>query len=234
MFVNFNKIFKEKEPTEHNIPPALLEYFNSSLPENFRYIIDEKGNCILVSEIESINIGGFKFAPTPEQKKIIGEHYTADDVISYCENSQQPIPLKLEKEGMILLNGKEVSIDKLIFNPFNPIKYDSRTLYMHPYAFPEPFPIVLGCEDYRITVMVKRVPNNSVSVAAFESDKNEGIYIKYYVDLARKTIIFNMTINFAWTNTIKDFVAYISIYTFICQIISNQVITISLCLLIDL
>lgn len=212
MFVDFNKVFKEKQPTEHAIPPALLEYFNSSLPKNLKYKVDKNGNCILVSERESVNIGGFKFAPTTEQKKILGEHYSINDVLNYCDNSQQPIPLELEKEGVILLNGEEVPVDKLFFNPYKPLKYKSGTFYMYPYAFPEPFPITLGCGNYNITLPVKRVPNNSVSIAAFESDKNDAIYIKYYVDLANKTMTFNMELNTIKTKTVRDIVASISIY----------------------
>lgn len=212
MFVDFNKVFKEKQPTEHAIPPALLEYLNSSLPKNLKYKVDKNGNCILVNEKESVNIGGFKFAPTTEQKKILGEHYTITDILNYCDNSQQPIPLELEKEGVILLNGEEVPVDKLFFNPYKPLKYKSGTFYMYPYAFSEPFLVTLGCEDYKISVAVKRVPNNSVSVVAFESDKNDAIYIKYYVDLTNKTMTFNMELNTTKTKTVRDIVASISIY----------------------
>lgn len=212
MFVDFNKVFKEKQPTEHAIPPALLEYLNSSLPKKLKYKVDKNGNCILVNEKESVNIGGFKFAPTTEQKKILGEHYTITDILNYCDNSQQPIPLELEKEGVILLNGEEVPVDKLFFNPYKPLKYKSGTFYMYPYAFSEPFLVTLGCEDYKISVAVKRVPNNSVSVVAFESDKNDAIYIKYHVDLTNKTMTFNMELNTTKTKTVRDIVASISIY----------------------
>lgn len=212
MFVNFNKIFKEKQPTEHAIPPALLDYFNSSLPKNLRYIDDGKGNFILVSEAESINIGGFRFAPTIEQKKILGEHYTTNDVFNYCENSQQPIPLKLVKEGVILVNGEDVPIDKLFFNPFKRLKYDSGTFYMYPHESPEPFSVTLGCENYKIDVTVKRVPNNSVSIAAFESDKRDVVYIQYFIDVINNTMKFSLSIFVANANSFKELVAATSIY----------------------
>ena len=212
MFVDFNKVFKEKKPTEHTIPPALLEYFSNLLPKNLRYTVDKNNNCLLVSEKESMDIGGFKVAPTAEQIKILGEYYTVKDVLNYCENSQQPIPLKLEKEGFISLNGEEVSIDKLFFNPFNPLQYISGTFYMYPHKFPGPFPVTLGYNDYQITVTVKRVPNNSISIAAFESDCSKAIYIKYFIDLTKNTMTFSMSINTTIAKTIKDIVSVISIY----------------------
>lgn len=212
MFVDFNKVFKEKKPTEHTIPPALLKYFSDLLPKNLKYIVDKNGKCLLVSEKESMDIGGFKIAPTAEQLKILGERYTIDDVLNYCENSQQPIPLKLEKDGYILLNGEEVAIDRLYFDPFKSAKYASGTFYIHPYKFPGPFPVTLECKNYQTTVIVKRVPNNSVSIAAFESDKNNAIYIKYFIDLAKNTMTFSMSINTTKTKTIKDTISVISIY----------------------
>lgn len=212
MFVDFNKVFKEKKPTEHTIPPALLEYFSNLLPKNLRYTVDKNNNCLLVSEKESMDIGGFKVAPTAEQIKILGERYTIDDVLNYCENSQQPIPLKLDKDGFILLNGEEVAIDRLCFDPFKSAKYVSGTFYIHPYKFPDPFPVTLGCEKHQTTVTVKRVPNNSVSIAAFESDKNKAIYIKYFIDLAKNAMTFSMSINTTKAKTIKDIVSVISIY----------------------
>lgn len=212
MFVNFNKVFKEKQPTEHTIPPALLEYFSSLLPPNLRYTVDKNGNCLLVSKTESINVGGFQFAPTDKQRKVLGEHYTINDVLNYCENSQQPIPLKLNKEGVLLINGSEFPIDRLVFNPFKQLKYKCGTCYMYPYKLPEPFTVKLGCPKYSKDVSIKRVPNNSVSVAAFESNKNDVINIKYFVDIANKTIKFNMSINATQAKTFRDIVIATSIY----------------------
>lgn len=211
MSIDFNKVFKEKKPTEHSIPPALVEYFNRSLPQGLKYNVDNNGNFVLTFESES-NLGGFKFDPTIEQKKVIGEQYTINDILSYCENSQQPIPLKLDKEGFILVNGTEFPISKLAFNLYKSLKYKFGTLYLYPNKLPKPFSVSLGYENYEINIIVKRVPNNSVSIAAFESNKNDIIYVKYFVDLKNKTISFNMTINISKAKTIKDVVAAMSIY----------------------
>ena len=46
MFVDFNKKKKKKKPTEHTIPPALLEYFSNLLPKNLRLSEILLENCL--------------------------------------------------------------------------------------------------------------------------------------------------------------------------------------------
>ena len=69
MFVDFNKVFKNKNQTELTVPKAVLDYMNQSLPEGVKYVAQEDGTCIVTSTTESLTIGGFTFEPTEEQKK---------------------------------------------------------------------------------------------------------------------------------------------------------------------
>lgn len=212
MYLNFNSVFKAKKSTEHSIPPALLDYFNRELPNGLKYVIDKEGNCILENESESMRISGIKFAPTDEQKKILGEKYSVNDVLKYCENSQQPIPIVLEKEKYITINDKEIAISKLKFNPFIPLKYEVGNIFMNPKKFKIPFPVKLGCSGYEKTLMIKRVPNNSVSVASFESEKDEVLQINYLIDTSQKRITINMSIYTINARTIRDIVISSYIY----------------------
>ena len=182
MFVDFNRVFKNKPQTQITVPNALVSYMNKSLPDGVKYVVDKNGNCVISSDAESISIGGFVFKPTDEQKRTLGKKYTQQDVIDYLYNTQKPIPLTLQKEGYIKLNGQEFPIDKMSYNPLNPVKYVSGTLYMYPHPFPEPFQITVGCEKYERSLLVSRVPHNSINIGAFESDKNDPLPIKYYLD----------------------------------------------------
>ena len=49
---------------------------------------------------------------------------------------------------------------------------------MIPSLLPKPFKIVLGCSKYERTVSVKRVPHESISTLAFESEKEVPLYIQ--------------------------------------------------------
>ena len=101
MFVDFNKVFKDKPKSQMSIPQPLVDYMNKSLPEGVKYVADENGNCEITSETDSLSLGGFVFEPTEKQKKILGKNYTQQDVLDYLYNSQKAMPLTLEREGYI-------------------------------------------------------------------------------------------------------------------------------------
>ena len=212
MFVDFNRVFKNKTQTQLSVPNVLIDYMNRSLPTGIKYVIDSNGHCVITSTTESCNIGGFKFVPTEEQKKILGKNFTQQDILDYFYNIQEPIPLVLDKDGYILLNGQEFPVEKITFNPFSPIEYISGSFHMYPQKFPEPFQIKIGCNKYERTLLVKRIPNDSVSIAAFESDKDAPFYIQYFIDIKKQTLKLNVSFNIAKAKTIRDIVESTSIY----------------------
>lgn len=212
MFVDFNRVFKNKPQTQITVPSALVNYMNKSLPDGVKYVVDKNGNCVISSDADFISIGGFIFKPTDEQKKVLGKKYSRQDVIDYLYNTQKPIPLTLQKEGYIKLNGQEFPIDKMSYNPLNPVKYVSGTLYMYPHPFPEPFQITVGCEKYERNLLVSRVPHNSINIGAFESDENDPLRIKYYLDKDNHHLTLNISFNLKNARTIRDIVESTMIY----------------------
>ncbi len=212
MFVDFNKVFKNKNQTELSVPEAMVDYMNQSLPEGVKYVAHEDGTCIVTSTTGSLTIGGFTFEPTEEQKEILGKNYTQEDVLEYFYNIQQSIPLKLEKEGYILLNGKEFPVEKMVYNPLIPIKYEEGSFCMFPPKFPNPFHITVGCEKYERVLLVSRIPYNSVSIGSFESNKEEPLYIHYLVDDKKKSFTLNISYNLVKAKHIRDIVESTSIY----------------------
>ena len=93
MFVNFNDVFNDKPQSQVEVPKAMLEYLNEQLPHGLEYISSSDGRCIIKSDSKELTLGGIKFNPTKEQKKILGENYTQKDVLDYSYNSQEKIPL---------------------------------------------------------------------------------------------------------------------------------------------
>lgn len=67
MFVDFNRVFKEKPQTQIMVPEVLVEYMNSQLPKGVKYEVQEDGTCEIVGDGEPINIGGFVFQLSKEQ-----------------------------------------------------------------------------------------------------------------------------------------------------------------------
>lgn len=212
MFVDFNKVFQNKPQTEITVPSAFVNYMNKSLPSGVKYMVEADGTCVIAGEGESYTIGGLVFSPTEEQKNILGKNFTHEDVIEYFYNTQKPIPLALKKEGYIILNGQEFPVEKLAYNPLNPVKYVSGSLFAYPHPFPKPFPVTVGCDKYSREIIVSRVPNDSVHVAAFESSKEEPLYIRYLVNQKTNDLTMNMSFNLKNAKTIRDIVESTLIY----------------------
>lgn len=212
MFVNFNKTFKEKTQTRLTVPPTLLKHLSDNLPEGLVYTLDKDGLCVITSEKEQLRIGGFVPAPTSRQIEVLGKNYTFDSAIKYLYNSQQSMPLKLKRDGFITINDQEFPIDKVKYNFYNPIKYQSGSFIMSPPPFPEPFPIRIGCKEYTREVTVTRVPNNSVSLQVYESDKNAPLYIRYTFDEKTDAIEFSISFRFSSNITVQDIIESASIY----------------------
>ena len=212
MFVDFNRVFKNKPQTQIAVPEALVNYMNKALPEGVKYVADDNGNCEIRSKEGSFTIGGFIFKPTEEQKQILGKNYTHQDVIDYSYNSQKPIQLLLKKDGFITLNGQEFAIDKISFNPLNPVKYVSGSFYMHPHPFPEPFEITIGNDKYERRLLMTRVPHNSVNIQAFESSSDDALKIKCLLDKNTDHITLNISFDLKNAKTIRDVVESTMIY----------------------
>lgn len=212
MFVDFNRVFKDKPQTEIAVPEALISYLNTQLPEGVKYKIEEDGTCNIASTGGPVNIGGFEFHLTEEQKKILGDHFSKEDLMNYFYNAQKSVPLNLKKDGMITLNGKEFSIDKISFHPMKPIHYENGTLWMLPQPFEPPFKLMVGCEKYERELLISRVPNESVHVELYESEKSAPLYLKYQLDKKNGTLKVNISYNITYAKTIRDIVESTSIY----------------------
>ena len=120
-----------------------------------------------------MTFGGIIIEPDEEDKKILGEHFSSDDIMDFYYNCQKPVPAKLKKDGFLLIDGKEVAIDKITFNPLKVSEYVENTFEVWPSPFPPPFKISIGDGEIEKELTVKRIPNKSIHEALFESSKNE-------------------------------------------------------------
>lgn len=212
MFVNFNKAFNSKPETKISIPPALIQHLNKSLPSDMEYIVNDDGNCAVTSKSGNFNIGGFIFKITESQRKILGTNFTNEDLFQYFYNSQKPIPLELEKDGYILLNGKEFPIEKLNYNPYVPIKHVKGKFMMYPPKFSNSFIIKVGNEKFERELEVTRIPNESVSAVAYESKRDNALYVKYIIDNEEPNFSFTISFDLSKARNVEDIVESTSIY----------------------
>lgn len=212
MFLDFDQVFNDKTNSQSRIPEATIEYLNSKLPKGLRYERIKEGLLTVTSKGEKLVFGGWKLDPTEEQKKALGENSTDDDIIQYSYNAQQLIPLKLDKEGFILINDREVPVDKLCLQPLNPTKYVEGSWRLKPMEFPAPFQIAVGCEGYEQNLMVSRVPNESIDIMEFESSKDHCLAVNFKVNQTTQKMTIRISYNSLKAKSIRDIVEAIKIY----------------------
>lgn len=212
MFVDFDKVFNRKPQPQVQIPSAFISYLNKQLPEGLKYTTDNEGNCVITSDESSFTLGGFVFSVSPEDKKVLGKEYTREDIIRLYYNRQKPIPLQLQKEGYVLLNGAEFPVEKMFLNPHNPIQRKFGSFFMSPHPFPEPFYLSVGCEGYERKLLVSRIPYDSVKTAAFESEKEAPLRVNYLVDPDEHKLSMSMSFNLSYAKNIRDIVEATRIY----------------------
>lgn len=212
MFVEFDKVFKKKTQNELRIPDSLLAHMSKSLPEGLSYNADPDGNCYIVADSGEIKISGLLFRPTEEQRRILGENFTIEDLTEYMYNSQQQLRLEPETPGKLILNGKQISADQFVQNPFRQLQIVDGSFFSMPKPFPPPFKLTIGAEKYQRQVTMHRVANQSVDTAKFESDPDEPFILKYFANKKAQTLQFTVSLNLKAAHTIRDFVESVSIF----------------------
>lgn len=212
MFVDFNSIFGKKTQKEIPIPPSLIEHISSSLPDGLKYEAMPDGSCHIVAESGNTSISGLVFKPTPEQKSIIGDNYTYDDVMKFSYNSQQAICFESQTPGTIIINGNSVPAEKIVVKPFSPIEVKKSSFYIRPSAFPEPFSVEVASPKYKRTLNIHRVANPSVDISKYESDTNEPIVLTYFLNSSTETVRLTASLQLNNARTIQDIVDAVSIY----------------------
>ena len=212
MFVDFDKVFTGKRQTELPIPQALVEHLSEQLPKGLKYTLQEHCLVIVPTEGADLHFSGFHYAPTAEQKEVLGDSYTEADMHAYMNNSQQPIPLELDKEGIIIVNGKELPMEKLVLSPNNPITWNDGSLCVFPERFAPPFSLSIGSEKYSRILQIKRVPHNSIHTQAFESDKNSPLLFSYQINTLEEKMSLSISFNLDAAHSIRDYVESLAIY----------------------
>lgn len=212
MFVDFDEIFSDDPKSQFNIPPAFINYLNKGLPKGLKYTLDEDGNYVVTPEKDEIKISGIKPILNEEQKRVLGNECTFEDILEYAYNSQQKIEIQPVEPGFIKINNAKIPIDRLMGNPLKPIKVIEGKAYMLPPKFDEKIELKLGDGKYERMVHIIRVPNNSINVLSFESKKDEPLKVNYSFDKSTNNITMNISFDLNLAKTIKDMVESVFIY----------------------
>lgn len=215
MFVDFNKVFGKTPQTELKIPQALINQLSSKLPDGFIYVVDSNNNLTISHDGKKdlkYTISGIYLEPTEQQKEILGENYSFEDILNLSYNSQKPVPVKLKNGKYVTVNGTDISIEELSFNPFKKHEFVKDSSRIYPFPFPPAFNIQIGNDSTKIELSVKRIPNDSLDTMAFKSDDSRCLSIIYYVDPKIHSFSMTMNISFDKANRVQEIIDSIEIY----------------------
>ena len=123
MFVDFNKVFGKTPQTELKIPQALIDQLSSKLPDGLIYVVDSNNNLTISHDgkkDQKYTISGMTLEPTDQQKEILGDDFSFDDIMNLSYNSQKPVPVRFKDDKYVNINGTDISIEQLSYNPFKP------------------------------------------------------------------------------------------------------------------
>ena len=137
MFASFNDVFKSKSLREQKVPDVTLKYLSNSLPKGVKYVSDEHGNLTITSSDGSkITIGGFNVTVTDEMRSVLGNQYSTAQIAKYAYNTQKKIVMNLKEDGIIIVNGERMPVEKFAYNMFDNFSYINSKFYMVPPKFP--------------------------------------------------------------------------------------------------
>ena len=215
MFVDFNKVFGKTPQAELQIPQALIDQLSAKLPDGFIYVADSNNNLTISRDGKKdlkYTISGMTLEPTDQQKEILGKKYSFEDIMNLSYNSQKPVPVKFKNDKYVTINGKDISIEQLSYNPFKQYELVIDSTYIYPSPFPPDFTITIGNENTRIELLIKRIPNDSLDTMAFKSDDSRCLSIIYYVNPDIHFFSMTMNISLDKANTVQEIIDAIEIY----------------------
>ena len=206
MKFDFDKIFNSGSQSKMKIPQRLIEYFNKTIPDGFYYEV-QGSNLVLKSyESKQLKFSGFTVELNQHQKDILGENPNPDDILKYSFNSQTILKLKPHKDGYLLVNGKEVRIENIVFNPFQQLKYEKDSLFSEPPKFPPSFDLEIGNGKINKKIKVQRFPNDSLNILYYKSVDNGPIFIEYFINENDKSMTFNYKYNLEYASSLSQII----------------------------
>lgn len=218
MFASFNDVFKGKSLREKKVPDVTLKYLSNNLPKGVKYVSDEHGNLTITSSDGSaVTFGGFNVTVTDEMRSVLGKQCSAAQIAKYAYNTQKKIVMNLKEDGIIIVNGERMPVEKFAYNMFDNFSYVNSKFYMVPPKFPEPFELELGCEKYKRKLSFQRVPYASLDKSKFQSVNEDPLRMEFIVCEEDYSVKMTLGFDLKKANTVKDIVETVFIYNAYCD-----------------
>lgn len=220
MFVNFNNIFKEKPQSQQKVPQVLIDEMNRDLNDNLKDYLEfealDDGACVLRQKDSSagnITLNGLAYELTEEQKNILGTKPSSEDIAFYLYNSNDKIKLSPIEDGIILINGCQISLNQFFQKPLKGITGNVTEIFMSfPKTITTEIPITIGNNEQTKQLLIKHIPNKSISELKFESDPQNSLYISITFNIRTNLATFTFICNIYKAKSVKELCDNLVIY----------------------
>lgn len=213
MFSNFKDNFIRKPQYNAQPPQAVLAAISKGLPDGFSYVYDHDGFCRLDSK-DGFNLNSGKVVLPPEAREIFqGAMCTDSDLLmQYAYNAQVKLPILPCDDGCYIVNGKKFKSTDFIKAPLKNLTPGETRFFLVPPAFPAPFHLTVSCDGYALILIIRRKPNNSISMQKYESADDSPLKLSYLLepDITKST--FTISISIGKSKSVEDAVSANHIY----------------------
>lgn len=212
MAISFNDIFNNSSGEEYSIPNGYLSYLNNTVPDGFEYQEVKPGVCQLITESGEYRISGIAYSLNDEQRKVLGDRCSLNDVIKYMNNSQERIEITLKADNTILLNNTPIKLDMLLKDAYHPLELKSGQLWMVPKPFPDPIAVTLSDGTIEKHLMLERMPNRSVDTWTFKTNNDGALNISLVIDMEKQTSKMKLDLEIEKATDVREIVESGKVY----------------------
>jgi len=212
VFSNFRDTFIKKPQYTSTPPQAVIDSISQELPEGFYYVHTHDGYCKIEAP-EGLNIQSGTVQLSDEDRALLPDDYTMDDILRYSYNAQKEIVLLPNDDGCFIINGEHVRAIDFVKVPMKNITFTNAQLRIVPAKFPERFELEVSGNGCTQKLRIKRVPNKSLNIEKYESDESTVITVWYTIDPTRQApFTFNITVNMKRAKSVKEAIVAYHIY----------------------
>lgn len=212
MFSNFRDAFIKKPQYTSEPPQAVIDLISRELPNGFYYVHDHDGYCRIEAP-EGLNIQSGKVLLSDEDKAVLPDGFSMDDVLKYSYNFQKEIILLPNDDGCFTINGENVSATDFVKTPMQNMTFTNAQLRIKPQKFPSPFDLEVSGDGHTQKLHIKRVPNRSLNVEKYESDESTVLMVWFTIDpVPPSPFTFNISVNMKRARSVKEVITAYHIY----------------------
>lgn len=212
MFSNFRDTFIKKPQYTSAPPQAVIDSLSQELPKGFYYVHDHDGYCRIEAP-EGLNIQSGTVQLSDEDRALLPDNYTMEDILRYSYNTQKIFVLLPNDDGCFIINGEHVRAVDLVKTPMRDINFINAQLCIVPPKFPKPFDLEISGNEHTQKLHIKRVPNRSLNAEKYESDKSTAISVWFTFDSTSPVPFkFDITISTKRAKTVKEVIAAYHIF----------------------